>query len=154
MSSTVFLVSGGFDPLHAGHLETFSVGSNVVVGLNSDEWLARKRAERGDVVFMPWEERKAVLEAIGTVSRVVPFDDSTGTAVEFLRWARGFFGWDRHLMFVNGGDRESIKELPQEEQNMLDILNIDAMFLGGGKRNASSRILDSYYLRRRGLNHE
>lgn len=145
MSNTVFLVSGGFDPLHSGHIELLSIGSNVVVGLNSDQWIDTKRKDtKQRCHFMPWEERKAVLEAIATVSRVVEFDDSSGNAVEFLQWARDFFGLDRPLAFVNGGDRRSIKDVPHAEREAMDRLLIFPKFQQQGKRNSSRDILGDY----------
>lgn len=146
---TVYLVSGGFDPLHSGHIDLLSVGSNIVVGLNSDEWIDRKR--KGTTLgchFMPFEERKAVLEAMGTVSKVIPFDDSSGHAADFLGKARELFGLSVPLVFVNGGDRTRVQDLPKEERETLDRMLIFPKFLETEKANASSDILGDYLNRR------
>ena len=76
----IIVVSGGFDPIHSGHIamlqEASMLGDIVIAGLNSDQWLVRKKGR----AFMPFEERKAVLGAIQWVDAVWPFDDSDGTA--------------------------------------------------------------------------
>jgi len=147
-SSNVYLVSGGFDPIHSGHIDLLSVGSNIVVGLNSDEWLDTKRKGTPQAChFMSWDERKAVLEMFATVSRVVPFDDRDGNAVQFLQWARDNYGSTRKLVFVNGGDRKCKKDIPKEEREALESLDIWPRFLQGAKKNSSRDIL-SEYLRR------
>lgn len=145
MSNTVYLVSGGFDPLHSGHIELLSVGSNVVVGLNSDKWIDEKRKNtKHRCHFMPWEERKAVLEMIATVTKVVDFDDSDGSAVDFLQWARDFYGLERPLVFVNGGDRTHIGQIPFAERQALERLLIFPRFQLTGKKNSSRDILGDY----------
>jgi cytidyltransferase-like protein len=74
------LVSGGFDPLHSGHLAYLQaakhLGDRLVVGLNSDAWLVRKKG----FAFMPFSERQAIVSALKDVDQCVAFDDSDGTA--------------------------------------------------------------------------
>ena len=69
------LVSGGFDPLHSGHIEYFkqaaTLGPKLVVALNSDEWLVNKKGK----FFMPFIERKAIVENLSCVDLVVNFED-------------------------------------------------------------------------------
>ena len=71
----IVVVTGGFDPLHSGHIEYFreakKLGDILVVGLNSDEWLARKKGQP----FMPWEERASIVGALSDVDRVINFND-------------------------------------------------------------------------------
>ena len=70
----VIMVSGGFDPPHIGHTRMFTEAAEwgeVVVALNSDNWLKRKKG----YVFMPWEERAELIQQFESVSRVVPFND-------------------------------------------------------------------------------
>ena len=59
--SNIVLVTGGFDPIHSGHIsylkEASKLGSKLIVGLNSDEWLTRKKGN----YFLPFKERKSVL---------------------------------------------------------------------------------------------
>ena len=92
-------VSGGFDPVHVGHvrmiLEAAEVGDVIVIA-NSDEWLMRKKG----YVFMPWKERAEILGSIRGVLKVVPVDDSDGTVCEALRREKPTF-------FANGGDRKT-----------------------------------------------
>ena len=77
----VVLVTGGFDPLHSGHIEYFKAAKklrqmNLIVGVNSDEWLTRKKGRP----FMPFEERIAIIKELTCVDKVIGFDDSDDTA--------------------------------------------------------------------------
>ena len=78
---TIVVVSGGFDPLHSGHIklikEARTLGEYLIVGINSDEWLARKKGR----AFMPWQERLCVLNNLASVDEVYTFDDEDGTNV-------------------------------------------------------------------------
>ena len=80
MAEKYILVTGGFDPLHSGHIAYFKaakeLGTKLVVGLNSDEWLTRKKGRP----FMPFEERLAIIKELSVVDRVISFDDSDDTA--------------------------------------------------------------------------
>ena len=71
----VIIVSGGFDPVHKGHIRMFreaaNLGHQVIIGLNSDEWLSRKKGKP----FMKWEERAEILESCKFVSQVMSMDD-------------------------------------------------------------------------------
>ena len=68
---TVVLVTGGFDPLHSGHIAYFKeakkLGNKLVVGVNSDAWLTRKKGRP----FMPWEERSIIIESLECVDHVI-----------------------------------------------------------------------------------
>jgi D-beta-D-heptose 7-phosphate kinase/D-beta-D-heptose 1-phosphate adenosyltransferase len=76
----IVLITGGFDPLHSGHIAYIQsakkLGDILVIGANSDEWLRRKKGQE----FMPWEERAAILSAITGVDRVINFNDTDGSA--------------------------------------------------------------------------
>src|SRR6056300_408798 len=80
----VVIATGGFDPLHSGHMNYLQsakkLGDFLIVGLNSDEWLTRKKGQP----FMPFDERKSVLEALECVDEVQSFDDSDDTAIELI----------------------------------------------------------------------
>ena len=71
---SIIIMSGGFDPIHKGHLRMFReaswLGHQVIVGLNSDEWLTRKKGKP----FMKFEERKEIIEGFKYVNQVLPFD--------------------------------------------------------------------------------
>ena len=79
------VVSGGFDPIHSGHilyLEAASkLGDKLIVALNSDEWLANKKGK----FFMPFNERKKIIENLQMVDEVIGFDDDqSGSCIHAL----------------------------------------------------------------------
>jgi D-beta-D-heptose 7-phosphate kinase/D-beta-D-heptose 1-phosphate adenosyltransferase len=139
----IILVTGGFDPVHSGHIayvqEAGKLGDILVVGANSDAWLRRKKGRE----FMPWEERAAVLSSIKGVDRVINFDDSDGSAKDAIRKIRQIYPADR-IIFANGGDRNNAN-IP--EMDMLgEIQNLEFEFGVGGehKMNSSSWILQEW----------
>ena len=71
----IIVVSGGFDPLHSGHIEYFDsakkLGDHLIVALNSDEWLINKKGKP----FMLFKERKILIENLRMVDEVIDFDD-------------------------------------------------------------------------------
>ena len=124
-------VSGGFDPVHVGHvrmiLEAAEVGDVIVIA-NSDEWLMRKKG----YVFMPWEERAEILASIKGVLKVVTVDDSDGTVCEALRREKPTF-------FANGGDRKTDNT---PEMEVCSELGIGLLWeVGGGKIQSSSELV-------------
>jgi cytidyltransferase-like protein len=84
----IIVLSGGFDPVHEGHIAMFQAAAEnydeVIVGLNSQEWLARKKGK----AFMSDQTRAAVLNAIGCIDSVRFFDDSDNSCIELLREVR------------------------------------------------------------------
>ena len=91
------MVSGGFDPVHAGHIRMIRDAANfgdVIVVANSDDWLFRKKG----FVFMTFEQRAEILNAIKGVILVDSVNDSDGTVCEAIRRLKPNF-------FANGGDR-------------------------------------------------
>ena len=78
----IVIVSGGFDPIHSGHIAMFeaakALGDVLVVALNSDEWLTRKKGRP----FMPWEERAGIINAMSVVDHVIDFNDNDDTACD------------------------------------------------------------------------
>lgn len=124
-------VSGGFDPVHVGHvrmiLEAAEVGDVIVIA-NSDDWLMRKKG----YVFMPWEERAEILASIKGVLKVVTVDDSDGTVCEALRREKPTF-------FANGGDRKTDNT---PEMDVCSELGIGLLWeVGGGKIQSSSELV-------------
>ena len=114
-------VSGGFDPVHIGHIRMIQDASrygNVMVIINSDEWLMRKKG----YVFMPWKERAEIMGNIKGVVMVTQVDDSDGTVCEAL---------SRHKpdAFANGGDR---KEKNTPEMDLCDHIGIELLWSVGG----------------------
>ena len=77
----IVLVTGGFDPLHSGHIEYFKaakeLGDELHVGVNSDEWLTNKKGRP----FMPFKDRATIIENLSCVDKVLSFDDSDGSAM-------------------------------------------------------------------------
>ena len=88
---SVIILSGGFDPIHKGHMRMFreaaNLGHQVIVGLNSDEWLTRKKGKP----FMEFYERKEILEGIKYISSVVKFDDRDDTANSLISQVRSTY---------------------------------------------------------------
>tara|TARA_R110002110_G_scaffold213236_7_gene426445 strand:- start:1748 stop:2212 length:465 start_codon:yes stop_codon:yes gene_type:complete len=128
----VVAVSGGFDPIHVGHvqmiLDAGRGGSEVLIIANSDEWLMRKKG----YVFMPFEERAEILRAIKGVAHVSHVDDSDGTVCEALRRLKP-------REFANGGDRKS-DNVP--EVQVCKELGIYMRWnVGGGKVQSSSELV-------------
>lgn len=125
------MISGGFDPPHIGHVrmikEAAKIG-HVIVALNSDAWLMRKKG----YVFMPWEERAEMLKSISGVASVVSVRDEDGTVCEALICLIPDY-------FVNGGDRD--KPDPREDE-ICRKLRIQQLFgVGGEKIRSSSELV-------------
>ena len=84
----IVLITGGFDPLHSGHIAYINaareLGDSLIVGVNSDEWLRRKKGQE----FMPWEERATIIAALHKVDRVINFNDSDNSAKDAIRKVR------------------------------------------------------------------
>jgi D-beta-D-heptose 7-phosphate kinase/D-beta-D-heptose 1-phosphate adenosyltransferase len=136
---TIVVVSGGFDPIHSGHIKLIKqarlLGDMLIVGINSDEWLARKKGR----AFMPWQERLCVLNNISSVDEVYTFDDEDGTACHLLRQVRAHYP-DVKIIFANGGDRT------QDNIPEMSVDGIEFAFGVGGedKVNSSSWILQEW----------
>jgi cytidyltransferase-like protein len=139
----IVLITGGFDPLHSGHIAYIKaareLGDSLVVGVNSDEWLRRKKGQE----FMPWEERATIIAALHDVDRVVNFDDSDNSAKDAIRKVRAIYP-TAHIIFANGGDRT--KENIPEMDLLEEMLHLDFVFGVGGedKKNSSSWILQEW----------
>ena len=138
----IVLVSGGFDPLHSGHIEYFKeakkLGDILVVAINSDEWLIRKKGQS----FMHVNERIAIIKNLKMVDYTILFnddDDSSSSAIQYC-----LNSWpDAEIVFANGGDRNSIN-IP--EMTILNIKRLSFVFGVGGedKKNSSSWILQEW----------
>lgn len=134
--------TGGFDPIHSGHIRCINQASKMgrlVIGLNSDQWLIRKKGRP----FMPFTERKAVLDQFRDVTTVIGFDDSDGSACDAIAQARQMFP-DQRIIFVNGGDRTATN-IPEMERFANDP-QVEFLFGIGGddKANSSSWILEEW----------
>ena len=147
--STIALITGGFDPLHSGHISLIKSASQmsllVAIGLNSDAWLYRKKG----YVHMPFTERKEILESIQEVHKVFGFSDADDTACRAIQKVAWIY--DRpveRIIFCNGGDRteDNIPEMgfqpiagrPEDEDPILEF----AFGVGGtDKKNSSSELV-------------
>lgn len=141
MLNTVVVITGGFDPIHGGHINYIKaakeLGSILVVGVNSDEWLVRKKGQS----FMPFEDRVAIINALQHVDYAIPFDDSDDSGKDAIAWARRVYP-DHHIIFANGGDRTA-SNIP--EMDVVDS-NLSFAFGVGGtdKSNSSSWLLQEW----------
>jgi cytidyltransferase-like protein len=136
----IIVVSGGFDPLHSGHIAYFKsakkLGERLIVALNSDEWLINKKGK----FFMPFEERRSIIENLSCVDSVIEFeDDKLGSAKNALIKIKEMHP-DDHIIFANGGDRnkENIPEMS------LDNISFEFSVGGDDKKNSSSWILKNW----------
>ena len=142
----IIVVSGGFDPIHSGHIEYLKCakehGDKLIVALNSDSWLEKKKGKP----FMAFDERKSILEAIQYVNEVIDFeDDKKGSCINALNKIKNLYP-DDQIFFANGGDRNS-KNIPE-----MSVSEIEFLFgIGGNKKNSSSWILNNwqYYFEER-----
>lgn len=136
----IVAVSGGFDPIHIGHIRLFEaakkLGDKLIVILNNDNWLKKKKG----FVFMPQKERKELIEALAVVDKVIltthlknPKDISVCKELKKLR----------PDIFANGGDRTK-KNIPEvavcKRMNCKMIFNVGR----GGKIQSSSWLLSKY----------
>ena len=137
-------ISGGFDPVHIGHIELMqeakSLGDRLVVIVNNDNWLKKKKG----YAFMPERERKEVIEGLRAVDRVVltkhkPNDPDTSVS-KALRVVKP------HI-FANGGDRK-LDNVPEvavcEKIGCVMVFNIGK----GGKVQSSSWLLKKHFDRK------
>lgn len=135
----VVVVTGGFDPIHSGHIEYFQaakeLGDILLVGVNSDEWLTRKKGRP----FMNHSERKHIVGMVKGVGHAFSFNDDDDSAIDAITYAKKMFP-RAEIIFANGGDRtpENIPEMTVE--------GVTFEFGVGGedKKNSSSWILDSW----------
>jgi cytidyltransferase-like protein len=139
MSKKVVAVSGGFDPIHIGHVRMFQeakkLGDELVVILNNDNWLSDKKG----APFMSAVERKEIIEAIKGVDRVVITDHALGDPDRSV--CRTLEDIKPHV-FANGGDRKPDGD-PVPEVELCKRLGIDLVYnIGaGGKVQSSSWLI-------------
>ena len=135
----IVIATGGFDPVHSGHTAYLkaarNLGDHLIVGLNSDAWLDRKKGR----AFMPWSERANIVSNLRSVDRVIEFNDDDGTAIDAIQTVKTMFPWAQ-LTFANGGDRT------QENIPEMTVEGVEFVFGVGGedKANSSSWILEEW----------
>ena len=145
----VSLVTGGFDPIHSGHISYFSrakdLSNYLIVGLNTEEWLTRKKGQ----YFQSWKERAEIISHLTMVDAVITVpDDEVGSACGAI--AKCLEIADT-VIFCNGGDRGNTHtpEIVKYGNNS----RVEFQFGIGGddKKNSSSWILKGYFDRQRKL---
>ena len=133
----IIVVSGGFDPIHSGHIAYFKAakkyGDKLIVALNSDQWLENKKGK----AFMPFIERNEIISNLSCVDKVINFDDDKiGSAINALEKVKKLYPNDE-IFFANGGDRDK-SNIPEMSVNGVEFL----FGVGGNdKKNSSSWIL-------------
>ena len=148
----VILISGGFDPVHKGHIECIQnakkLADEVWIGLNNDRWLRNKKGKS----FMSEEERTFIMNNIKGVDWVYvmnPKIHNDTTAVDFIdasrhKWMRERGQWEKGIMaFGNGGDRVA-GGVPATEEDVCSTLGIDLVWGLGDKVQSSSWLLEKY----------
>jgi cytidyltransferase-like protein len=135
----IVLVTGGFDPIHSGHIAYFNaareLGDRLVVGINSDAWLERKKGR----AFMPWFERSVIIENLSMVDDVVAYNDDDGSSVNAIRLVKQLYPNDE-IIFANGGDRTSYNIPEMSEKDVVFKFGVG----GDNKANSSSWILEDW----------
>jgi len=136
----IAVVSGGFDPIHSGHISYLKsakkIADYLIVALNSDNWLINKKKK----VFMSLEERKNILINIECVDEVMTFDDdAAGSCINALEKIKDKYP-NKTIIFCNGGDRTK-KNIPE-----MKVKDIEFKFGVGGndKKNSSSWLLKKW----------
>lgn len=144
MNKRVVLVTGGFDPLHSGHIEYFKaakrLGDKLVVGVNSDAWLTRKKGRP----FMLFDERAEIIKNLKMVDDVIAFNDEDNTACHAIFYMLSTHGPNSTIVFANGGDRTDTTT--PEYEMYKNTCGVEFAWSVGGdnKQNSSSWILDEW----------
>jgi len=140
----VVLVTGGFDPLHSGHIAYFKaareLGDHLVVGINSDEWLTRKKGRP----FMPLEERAAIVKELECVDEVIAFNDDDNSACNAIMQVLQTKGSSWKVVFANGGDRTNTTTPEYKVYGKHTDVRFAFGVGGEDKKNSSSWILKEW----------
>lgn len=142
MSHNVVVLSGGFDPLHEGHIAMFRNSKKlfdyVVVGLNSDSWLARKKGKP----FQSFSTRLSVLASIKYIDEVISFDDTDNSAIALIKQCQDKFP-NSTITFGNGGDRSN-HNYPEYSYCIENGVRLHDELGGSDKKNSSSSLLTAW----------
>ena len=142
----VALVTGGFDPIHSGHISYLDrareLGDQLIVGVNSDEWLVRKKG----LYFLPRRERVKIISNLRMVHDVISYDDKDNSSSKGIEKCLEI---SEKVIFCNGGDRK--KDNILEMEVFKDNPRVEFVFGIGGddKMNSSSWILNDYFKQRK-----
>ena len=135
MSRTIAIVSGGFDPIHPGHImmmeECKKFSDYLIVGLNSDVWLTRKKGN----FFMDMKHRSYVVSRLKVVDETMEFNDDDNSASDLLKKVVEKYPGTK-VIFANGGDRSDPSKV--RELEIAEKLKIELKFGVGGSHKESS----------------
>ena len=135
MSRTIAIVSGGFDPIHPGHImmmeECKKFSDYLIVGLNSDVWLTRKKGN----FFMDMKHRSYVVSRLKVVDETMEFNDDDNSASDLLKKVVEKYPGTK-VVFANGGDRSDPSKV--RELEIAEKLKIELKFGVGGNHKESS----------------
>ena len=144
----VSLVTGGFDPIHSGHISYFKrakdLSNYLVVGVNTEEWLTRKKGQ----YFQSWKERAEIIRHLDMVDAVISWDDeddsACGAIAKCLEIAEV-------VIFANGGDRGKGNTPETDKYDVHPNVEFAWGIGGDDKMNSSSWILHGYFERQKKL---
>jgi|TARA_B100001287_G_scaffold265330_1_gene258125 D-beta-D-heptose 7-phosphate kinase/D-beta-D-heptose 1-phosphate adenosyltransferase len=145
----VSLVTGGFDPIHSGHISYFARAKDfsdfLVVGINTEEWLTNKKGQ----YFQSWVERAEIIRHLRMVDAVITVpDDDQGSACGAI--AKCLEIADT-VVFCNGGDRGKTNTPEVDKYGEDPRVEFQFGIGGNDKKNSSSWILRGYFDRQRKL---
>tara|TARA_R100001594_G_scaffold38868_1_gene70315 strand:- start:527 stop:985 length:459 start_codon:yes stop_codon:yes gene_type:complete len=144
----VSLVTGGFDPIHSGHISYFKrakdLSNYLVVGINTEEWLTRKKGQ----YFQSWKERAEIIRHLDMVDAVISYDDSDDSSCEGIAKCLDIA---ETVIFCNGGDRGKTNTPEVEKYGQDSRVQFQFGIGGDDKMNSSSWILHGYFERQRKL---
>jgi len=140
----IVLATGGYDPIHSGHIlylkAAKQLGDKLVVGLNSDAWLTRKKGRP----FMPYDERRFILESLEIVDQVIDFNDDDDTACQAIFKVLAEKNPRDTVIFANGGDRGKDNIPESIVYSGASPVKFEFGVGGENKANSSSWILEEW----------
>ena len=144
----VSLVTGGFDPIHSGHISYFKrakdLSNYLIVGINTEEWLTRKKGQ----YFQSWKERAEIIRHLDMVDAVISYNDDDNSSCEGIAKCLDIA---QTVVFCNGGDRAKKNTPEVDKYGENPRVHFQFGIGGDDKMNSSSWILHGYFERQRKL---